>query len=94
MSADAERNASAEDIDVPLLFLRGDADGMSPDEYVEGLRQRGARHVTGGVLPASGELAPLEAPRVFTEQLRAFARASAEKARRFEGNRSTLYSGL
>jgi pimeloyl-ACP methyl ester carboxylesterase len=73
MHADAKRNRWRKDIEVPLLYLRGDADGRSPDDYLPGLRAAGAAHVTGGVLPDSGEIAPLEAPGAVVEALLAFA---------------------
>jgi pimeloyl-ACP methyl ester carboxylesterase len=74
MAADAERNSQRKDIDIPLLYLRGDADGVAPDAYVRGLKSAGAKHVAAGVLEGSGEIAPLEAPRAFTQALRAFSR--------------------
>jgi pimeloyl-ACP methyl ester carboxylesterase len=75
MHADAKRNRWRKDIEVPLLYLRGDADGRSPDDYLPGLRAAGAAHATGGVLPDSGEIAPLEAPDAVVEALLAFARS-------------------
>jgi pimeloyl-ACP methyl ester carboxylesterase len=75
MNADAERNAVAKDIDVPLLFLRGDADGGSPDDFVPALREKGARFIEAGTLPGTGEIAPLEARADFTKRLRAFAKS-------------------
>jgi pimeloyl-ACP methyl ester carboxylesterase len=75
MSADAERNAVAKDIDVPILYLRGDADGGSPEDYASGLRDKGARFVETGKLPGSGEIAPLEAREDFTRRLRSFAKS-------------------
>jgi len=77
LAADAERNRQRKDIDVPLLYLRGDADGGSPDKYLPALKDAGAKRVTGGVLPRSGEVAPLEAPEALTRALRTFARSAA-----------------
>ena len=74
LAADAARNRERKDIDVPLLYLRGDADGRSPDDYVPALKKAGARRVQGGVLPNSGEIAPLEAPEALTRAFRAFAK--------------------
>jgi pimeloyl-ACP methyl ester carboxylesterase len=73
MAADAERNCQRKDIEIPLLYLRGDADGGSPDEYVRGLQSAGAKRVESGVLHGSGEFAPLETPEAFTRALRAFS---------------------
>jgi pimeloyl-ACP methyl ester carboxylesterase len=72
LAADAARNSQHKDIDVPLLYLRGDADGRSPESYVEGLRRSGAKRVEAGVLRGTGEFAPLEAPAAFTRAMRAF----------------------
>jgi pimeloyl-ACP methyl ester carboxylesterase len=77
MARDAEHNRSRKEMRTPLLYLRGDADGRSPDDYVAGLRKAGALEVTGGVLRHSGELAPLEAPEAFVNAMRAFAPSSA-----------------
>jgi hypothetical protein len=46
---------------------------------VAGLRKAGALDVTGGVLPHSGELAPLEAPEASVDAVRTFARSSARE---------------
>jgi pimeloyl-ACP methyl ester carboxylesterase len=75
MHADAKRNRWRKEIEVPLLYLRGDADGRSPDDYLPGLRAAGAAQLTGGVLPDSGEIAPLEAPGAVVEALLAFAQS-------------------
>jgi pimeloyl-ACP methyl ester carboxylesterase len=73
MSADAERNSIPKDIGVPILYLRGDADGRSPEDYAPGLADKGARFIETGALPGSGEIAPLEAREEFTKRLQAFA---------------------
>jgi pimeloyl-ACP methyl ester carboxylesterase len=75
MSADAARNSVPKDIGVPILYLRGDADGGSPDDYVPALADKGARFIEAGALPGSGEIAPLEARDDFTRRLRAFAKS-------------------
>jgi hypothetical protein len=54
------------------MYLRGDADGRSPDDYLPGLRKAGVRNLTSAVLAGSGEFAPLEAPRAFVEALMDF----------------------
>ncbi|HEV8691612.1 MAG TPA: alpha/beta hydrolase, partial [Ideonella sp.] len=73
MPADAQHNSRARQIRTPLLYLRGDADGRTPDDYVAGLKKAGALNVASGVLPDSGELAPLEVPQAFMQALLAFA---------------------
>jgi pimeloyl-ACP methyl ester carboxylesterase len=72
MANDAKHNARAKRIDTPILYLRGDADGRSPHDYIPGLKQAGAKHVEGGVLPNSGEYAPEEAPDALIAALRRF----------------------
>jgi pimeloyl-ACP methyl ester carboxylesterase len=69
LDADAKHNAQPAPIETPVLYLRGDADGGSPADYLPGLRQAGVRHVTGAALAGSGEFAPLEAPQAFIEAL-------------------------
>ena len=75
MRADAERNAVPQDIRVPMLYLRGDADGGSAADYLPGLREKGARLIEGDALADSGEIAPLEAREAFITRLRDFARS-------------------
>jgi pimeloyl-ACP methyl ester carboxylesterase len=75
LSADAKRNGQPKDILTPLLYLRGDADGRSPDEYVSGLKGMGARYLRGEVLRGSGEFAPLEVPLAFVQSVASFAKA-------------------
>jgi pimeloyl-ACP methyl ester carboxylesterase len=75
MPQDAEHNSKRKDIRTPLLYLRGDADGRSPDDYVPGIKDAGAVNVESGVLPNSGEYAPEEAPRALIEALRRFTSA-------------------
>jgi pimeloyl-ACP methyl ester carboxylesterase len=75
MSADAERNAVPKEIDVPMLYLRGDADGGSPADYLPGLRNKGARHIEADTLPGSGEIAPLEAGDDLVRRLLSFAKS-------------------
>jgi pimeloyl-ACP methyl ester carboxylesterase len=75
MPSDAKRNAGPTSIETPMQYLRGDADGRSPDDYVAGLRKAGARHLTGAVIKGSGECVPLEAPRDFINAVRGFCRA-------------------
>jgi pimeloyl-ACP methyl ester carboxylesterase len=81
MEGDAARNSRPKAIDTPILYLRGDADGRSPDDHVPGLKQGGARNITGEVLPNSGEYAPEEAPGALIDALRKFRR-SCEARRR------------
>jgi pimeloyl-ACP methyl ester carboxylesterase len=71
---DAKHNSQPKAIETPLLLLRGDADGRSPDDYLPGLKAAGAKRVKGEVLRDSGEFAPLEAPEVFTRALMSFAK--------------------
>ena len=61
-----------ERIDLPLLYLRGDADGRKIDEYVDGLRAAGTTNLISETIEGSGEYLPVEAPARFIEALRTF----------------------
>ncbi|MGM9487046.1 alpha/beta fold hydrolase [Ideonella sp. YS5] len=74
MPADVSHNSRPKNFDTPVLYLRGDADGRTPDDYVAGMRAMGAQHVGGGVLRGSGEFSPLEVPAEFVRAVRDFAR--------------------
>lgn len=58
-----------------MLYLRGDADGRSPDDYLPGLKDAGAKRVSGAVLHGSGEFAPLEVPQAFVQAVGSVAGA-------------------
>jgi len=73
MPGDVSHNSRPKDFDTPVLYLRGDADGRTPDDYVAGMRTMGARHVAGGVLRGSGEFSPLEVPAEFVRAVSEFA---------------------
>jgi pimeloyl-ACP methyl ester carboxylesterase len=75
--ADAKHNRQYKVAETPILYLRGDADGRTPDDYVKGIVQAGAKHVETGVLPKSGEYAPEEAPGALIEALRRFRKNCA-----------------
>jgi len=74
LAADAKHNARPKAIETPVLYLRGDADGRTPEDYLPGLRQAGVRDLRSAVLAGSGEFAPLEAPKAVVEALMNFAR--------------------
>ncbi|MEO8024244.1 alpha/beta hydrolase [Polaromonas sp.] len=74
LQADAERNSQPKEIQTRMLYLRGDADGRSPEDYLPGLKAAGARRVTGQVLHDSGEFAPLEVPKAFSQAVASFAK--------------------
>jgi pimeloyl-ACP methyl ester carboxylesterase len=71
--ADAKRNGSPAPIDTPILYFRGDADGRTPDDYVEGLRSSGARNVQAATTAGTAEFTPVEAPEKFAEMVAEFA---------------------
>lgn len=81
MQLDAKRNAQHKSIETPMQYWRGDADGRSADDYVPGLRQAGARRITGTAIKGSGECVPLEAPRDFIDAVRSFSRSLAASER-------------
>ncbi|RUZ71227.1 alpha/beta hydrolase [Mesorhizobium sp. M7A.F.Ca.US.006.01.1.1] len=69
---DAEANAPAR-IEVPILYIRGDADFGSIDDYLEGLRMSGAKNLQGHMIANCGEFLPIEAPAEFVKALVEFA---------------------
>lgn len=71
--ADAKANAVPAAIEVPLLYIRGDADFGSIDDYLEGLRLSGAKNLQGHVVANCGEFLPIEAPEAFIKALMEFA---------------------
>jgi pimeloyl-ACP methyl ester carboxylesterase len=71
MAKDAEHNARHRRIDLPMLYVRGDADGRGPDDYVPALRKKGATHIEGKVIPG-GEYVAEEAPGQLIATIRAF----------------------
>lgn len=73
MKIDAELHSRRREFRTPILYLRGDADGRSPDDYLPGLTSAGAMHVEGAALHGSGEFSPLEVPEQFVQALVAFA---------------------
>jgi pimeloyl-ACP methyl ester carboxylesterase len=75
MSIDAERNSEPKEIQTPILYLRGDADGGSPESYVRGLQEKGAQRLRGAVLHGSGEFAPLETPDAFVREVLLFTKS-------------------
>lgn len=74
MAKDAEHNARHQHIDLPMLYVRGDADGRKPDDYVPALREKGAVHIEGKVIPG-GEYVAEEAPEQLIAAIRAFRQA-------------------
>jgi pimeloyl-ACP methyl ester carboxylesterase len=75
MPLDAQHNRRHRTIGTPMLYLRGDADGRSPDDYLPGLKAAGASNIEGRTLKHCGEFAPLEAPQAFVEAVAGFARS-------------------
>jgi len=78
LETDAKRNAARRAIQTPLLYLRGDADPRSIDDYVAGFEAAGVQHLQSAVVADSGELLMLEAPEQFTKLVREFALRYAE----------------
>jgi pimeloyl-ACP methyl ester carboxylesterase len=81
MPKDAEHNGKDKDIATPMLYVRGDADGRSIDDYVRGLRKGGVSNLESALLPKSGEYAPEEAPEALIETLRRFRITATSAAR-------------
>jgi pimeloyl-ACP methyl ester carboxylesterase len=81
LQADAERNTQPKEIQTPMLYLRGDADGVSPADYVRALQEKGAKRLSGAVLQGSGEFAPLEVPEAFMREVLSFAKRASSSDR-------------
>jgi len=69
---DAARNREPKPIDVPLLYLRGDADPRDINDYLAGFRAVGVANARGKIIPNSGEHLPVEAPESFCQVLEEF----------------------
>lgn len=78
LEVDAKRNAARQAIETPLLYLRGDADPRSIDDYVAGFKAAGVQQLQSAVVEDSGELLMLEAPEQFTQLVREFALRHAD----------------
>ena len=72
LEADAKHNAQPVQVSTPLLYLRGDADGRTPEPYVAGLKRAGAQRISSDVM-RGGEIAPVEAPEDFVRIVGRFA---------------------
>jgi pimeloyl-ACP methyl ester carboxylesterase len=86
MDADARRNCERKRIATPILYLRGDADERSIEDYVRGIRDAGAEHLSSAVIRNSGEFSPVEAPDELIRQLKSF-RAHCDKTGLLAGHR-------
>jgi pimeloyl-ACP methyl ester carboxylesterase len=73
MADDAKHNSRKKQIDVPILYVRGDADGRKPDEYLPPIREMGARNIEGKTIPG-GEYVAEEAPEQLIAAIREFRR--------------------
>jgi pimeloyl-ACP methyl ester carboxylesterase len=80
MAKDAKRNAVVKRIDLPVLYLRGDADGRKIDDYTDGLRAAGAADLSGETIEGSGEYLPVEAPAQFIKAMKLFRRRVQEES--------------
>lgn len=72
LEKDAARNCQPKPIDVPLLYLRGDADPRDINDYLAGFRAVGVTNPKGRVIANSGEHLPIEAPDSFCRALEEF----------------------
>jgi pimeloyl-ACP methyl ester carboxylesterase len=74
MANDARRNARRKGIEVPMMYVRGDADGQTPENYVQAIREKGAQNILAKVIPG-GEYVAEEAPTQLIAAIREFRRA-------------------
>lgn len=72
MPEDAVRNRERVAIDIPVAYVRGDADHADLQAYLDGLRAGGVLNLVGHTIPESGELLPLENPSAFVDSVRGF----------------------
>jgi pimeloyl-ACP methyl ester carboxylesterase len=61
----------------PVLYLRGEAERGSIEDYLDGLQQQGLQDVRGEVIPASGHFALDEQPAAVARILRGFVESVA-----------------
>jgi pimeloyl-ACP methyl ester carboxylesterase len=73
MPKDAEHNKRHKNVDVPILYVRGDADKRPIDPYLAGFRKTGANNLHPKVIDGAGEFLAHEAPDALIETLRDFA---------------------
>ena len=73
MADDAKRNSRKKQMDVPILYVRGDADGRKPDDYLPPIREIGARNIQGKIIPG-GEYVAEEAPEQLIAAIHEFRR--------------------
>jgi len=73
MAGDAERNSHRKEIEVPILYVRGDADGRRPDDYLPPIREMGAQNIEGKII-SGGEYVAEEAPEQLIAAIRGFRR--------------------
>jgi pimeloyl-ACP methyl ester carboxylesterase len=59
-------------VDTPVLYLRGQRETGSIDDYLRGFRAAGLQDVRGGLIPDSGHYAPDERPRAVVEAIGRF----------------------
>ncbi len=62
---DKDAQANSKDtakIDTPLLYLRGEFEGVDMDDYVNGFYSVGISSVTAAQIPGSGHFTPEENP--------------------------------
>jgi len=71
MAEDAKRNSQKQQMDVPILYVRGDADGRKPDDYLPPIRELGAQNIEGKIIPG-GEYVAEEAPEQLIAAIREF----------------------
>ena len=76
---DAKHNSRKKQIEVPILYVRGDADGRKPDDYLPPIREMGALNIEGKVIPG-GEYVAEEAPKQLIAAIREFRRACAPRS--------------
>lgn len=71
---DAEHNAAdTRPVDTPVFYIRGDADPVDVDAYLDGFRAAGLTNVDAAIVPHTGHSASLESPNSLWATIRDFS---------------------
>lgn len=69
---DEKANGGTVDVEVPVLYLRGDKDAGDLGTYLKGLRRAGLHNLKGATIADSGHFLPEENPDALAKELAAF----------------------
>lgn len=69
---DEQDNASADAIDLPVLYLKGEKDYGDIQLYIEGFKKKGIKNITGISVPNSAHFVPEENPEFVAGEIERF----------------------